>query len=107
MKLVSSACILFLAGVPLAADPISYVVLSSSPSGALVRASSDWRSIKTIATVDNGTGLGKDLGGNYLVTTPSTLMRVTPTGTVSTIATAPSTPATGWIGVAADSLGNF
>jgi hypothetical protein len=107
MKLFSSACILFLAGVPLAADPISYVLLSSASSGALIRASSDWRSIKTIASVANGTGVGKDLSGNYLVTTSTTLLSVTPTGTVSTIATAPSSPATGWVGVAADSMGNF
>jgi hypothetical protein len=107
MKLFSSACILFLAAVSLAADPISYVMVSASPSGALIRASSDWRSIKAIAPVPNGTGLGKDLSGNYLVTTSSTLLRVTPTGTVSTIATAPAGPATGWVGVAADSLGNF
>ena len=93
MKLFGSAFILVLVGLPLAADPISYVLISSSP-GALIRASSDWRSIATIASVPNATGLGKDLYGNYLVTTSSTLLRVTPTGTVSTIATAPSTPAT-------------
>jgi hypothetical protein len=106
MKLFGSAYILFLAALPLAADPISFVFVSSSTTGALVRASSDWSSIATIASVPNASGgLGKDLSGNYLVTTSSTLLRVTPTGTVSTIATAPSP--TGWIGVAPDSLGNF
>src|ERR1700677_3947873 len=107
MKLFSSACILFLAAVSLAADPISYVMVSASPSGALIRASSDWRSIKAIAPVPNGTGLGKDLSGNYLATTSPTLLRVTPTGTASTTPPAPAGPATGWVGVAADSLGNF
>jgi hypothetical protein len=106
MKLFGSAYILFLAGVPLAADPISYVLLSSSTTGALIRATSDWSSIATIAPIQNGSGLGKDLNGNYLVTTASTLLRVTPTGSVSTIATATSGP-TGWVGVATDSLGNF
>ena len=107
MKLFGSALILFLAGLPLAADPIAYVMVSSSPTGALIRASSDWSSINTIAPIANALGLGKDLSGNYLVTTASTLLRVTPTGTVTTVATAPAGPATGWIAVAADSLGNF
>jgi hypothetical protein len=105
MKLSGSAFILVLVGLPLAADPISYVLVSSSP-GTLIRASSDWHSIATIASVPNATGVGKDLYGNYLVTTSSTLLRVTPAGAVSTIATAPAAPS-GWIGVAADSLGNY
>jgi len=107
MKLFGSAYFLLLAGLPLAADPISYVMISSSVPGALIRASNDFRSITTIAPISNGTGVGKDLNGNYLVTTSNSLLRVTPTGTVTSIANAPTIPPTGWIGVVTDSQGNY
>jgi len=107
MKLFGSVYFLLLAGLPVAADPISFVLISSSSTGALVRASADFRSVTTIAPIVNGTSVGKDLNGNYLVTTSSSLLRVTPTGVVTSIADAPTIPPTGWVGVVTDSQGNY
>jgi hypothetical protein len=107
MKLFCPAYLLLLAGLPLAADPISFVLISSSGTGALIRATPDFRSLTTIAPIVNGTSVGKDLYGNYLVTTSGSLLRVTPTGGVTSVATAPTIPPTGWIGVVTDPQGNY
>jgi hypothetical protein len=107
MKLFGFASLLLLTGLPLAADPISYVMISSSTTGALIRASGDFHSLTTIAPISNGTGVGKDLNGDYLVTTSKSLLRVTPTGTVTAIANAPTIPPTGWVGVVTDAQGNY
>jgi hypothetical protein len=63
--------------------------------------------MNTIATVANGLVMTK-VQGNYMVSTGTTLVQVTPAGTATLIATAPSLNgiSTQWVSVAADALGN-
>ena len=79
------------------------VTLDGSPT-ALHRYSNTGSLINTIASVPNGLALTKVLG-NYYVTTGSTLIQVTPTGTVTPVATAPAS--TQWVSLAPDGLGNL
>jgi hypothetical protein len=107
MKLIRCLCTtLALAALPLAADPLSFVVLDGTTPGALLRYSE--HGVTTIATLAaGGVGLTKDLKGNYMVVNGSTLFRVTPTGTVSTIVNVPSgSPNPQWVAVTADPLGS-
>ena len=87
------------------AGDVSYVVLYRSGPDSLVRVSGDGKSLTTIATRANGYGLAADGHGNYIVAAVSSLLRVTPSGVVSTIATAPS--GSQWLCVALDSHGNY
>jgi len=111
MKLILYLCTaLCLVVLPLAADPIAFVALNGLNPGTLLRYSG--HSVTTIATLSGsnpigvtGVGLTKDNFGNYIVAFLSSILRVTPTGTVSTIAIAPS--GSQWLAVAADSLGNL
>ena len=77
-------------------------------AGSLLRYSAGGRLLDTIATLPNGIAVAKSRG-NYMVVTGPTLVQVTPTGGVATIAQAPSGTAgsTGWIGITADQLGNL
>jgi hypothetical protein len=108
MKLTCCLCTaLSLVVLPLAADPIDFVVLNGNTPGALLRYSQN--GVTTITTLaSGGDGLTKDLNGNYIVVNGSALFRVTPTGTLSTLVNAPAgTPNPQWIAVAADSAGNL
>jgi len=73
-----------------AAANYSFVILNHSIPYSLVRISPEGKYISTIAGGFAGVGLAKDAEGNYLVTTGTSLLRVSPTGGVSTVAVAPS-----------------
>jgi hypothetical protein len=74
----------------IAAANYSFVVLNHASFYSLVRISPEGKYISTIANGFAGEGLAKDPEGNYLVTTVTALLRVTPSGGVSRIATAPA-----------------
>ena len=82
-------CAVLLATWPATAAAGSFVVLNYSANNSLVRVSSDGQLISTIAVNVGGFGLTKDRAGNYLIAAVRSLLRVTPSGSVSTIATAP------------------
>jgi len=87
----------------LPAASTSYVVLQKGPN-SLVRVSSDGKSVTTIAGGFDGAGLAIDSAGNYVVGARSKLLRITPSGTISTIAEAPGDAL--WTTVAVDAQGS-
>ena len=110
MRCLVGACFaisIIVAGVPpLCADgAISYVVLEDGDPGALVRISADGGTVSTIARGVSGLGLTVDGAGNYIVAGRTALLRITPTGRISTIASAPDGSV--WASVAVDGSGNF
>jgi len=80
-------------------------VLQDLDEDSLVRVSADGKKATTIANGAAGVGLTVDRAGNYIVAARSALLRVTPKGVVSTIATAPG--GSKWIAVAADPGGDL
>lgn len=82
------------------------VILADNPT-TLQRYNVQGFKINNIAQVPNGIAVTKVLG-NYMVSTGSTLLQVTPTGTVTTVASAPSANGTAafWVSLAPDGLGN-
>jgi len=104
-KLDRICCVALLATWPATATAGSFVVLNRSANNSLVRVSTDGRLISTIAVNVGGYGLTKDNAGNYIVAAVWSLLRVTPSGSVSTIATAP--PGSQWMRVVQDSEGAF
>ncbi len=106
MKRVLRGCaaLLVLAWV-LSAGNVSYVVLFRSNSNSLVRISDDGASQTVIARGAGGSGLARDVPGDYIVAAISSLLRVTPSGVVSTIALAPI--GSQFLSVAVDSSGNY
>jgi hypothetical protein len=68
----------------------SLVVLNHSTYYSLVRVSPDGQYLATIANGFLGHGLAKDSSGNYLIATGKALLRVTPSGSVTTVAMAPA-----------------
>jgi DNA-binding beta-propeller fold protein YncE len=98
-------CILPLPVCQAIAADVSYVVLNRSDHNSLVRVSADGRSISTIAEHAGGYGLARDSAGNYIVAAVSSLLRVTPSGEVSTIVKAPRDSA--WMCVVPDNEGAF
>ena len=79
------------------------VILNGSPT-ALQRYGNTGFLINTIATVPNALAMTKVLG-NYLVTTGTSLVQVTPAGTVTTVANAPGSSQ--WVSLTPDGLGNL
>ena len=104
MLLLSCAAGFVLAWPSIAGD-VSYVVLGTYPSGDLVRVAVDGRVQKTIASGVGGYGLTVDKRGDYIVARVSSLVRVTPSGVVSTIASCST--GSQWLAVAVDSSGNY
>ena len=98
-----AAC--FVLAWPSIAGDVSYVVLGRYPAGDLVRVTDDGQSQKTIARGVGGFGLTVDKNGDYIVARVSSLVRVTPSGVVSTIAAGPT--GSQWLAVAVDSSGNY
>lgn len=90
---------------PVVAGSVSYVVLHQFGSASLERVSDDGRTRTTIATGAGGYGLALDKQGDYIVAAVSSLLRVTPSGAVSTIAATPT--GSQWLGVAVDSGGDY
>jgi hypothetical protein len=89
-----------------AAGDFSYVVLNGGADrNSLVRVSADGRSITTIANEAGGYGLAKDHAGNYIVAAVNSLLKVTPSGSVSLIAKAPADSQ--WMSVVEDAEGMF
>jgi len=86
-----------------AAGDISYVLLYKS--GGLARISDDGTRRTTIASGVLGYGLAADNNGDYIVAALHWLVRVTPSGAVTTIAEAPQNSQ--WLSVAVDSGGNY
>ena len=88
-----------------AAGP-SYVVLQKDEKESLVRISADGKRKSVIASgIVGGVGLAKDSAGNYIVLAKDGLLRVTPSGAVTTIARVPA--GSDWNSVAIDPKGNF
>jgi DNA-binding beta-propeller fold protein YncE len=100
---LSTALVLTLGLLP--AAPTSYVVLQKGTTNSLIRISSDGKSMTTIAEGFEGVSLAIDGGGNYIIGARDRLLRVTPSGAVSTIATAPEGAL--WTAVAVDASGNL
>ena len=98
-------CVLLLTAWPATSAPGSFVVLNRSANNSLVRVSSDGHWISTIAVKVGGYGLTKDRDGNYIIAAVSSLLRVTPSGSVTTIATAPR--GSQWMHVVQDHDGVF
>jgi len=98
-------CVLLLTAWPATAGAGSFVVLNRSANNSLVRVSSDGHLIGTLAVKVGGYGLTKDSAGNYIIAAVSSLLRVTPSGGVSTIATAPR--GSQWMRVVQDHEGVF
>jgi streptogramin lyase len=71
------------------ADGYSYVVLNHSTYPSLVRIGADGKYLSTIANGFQGHSLARAANGDYLVDTIDSLLRVTPSGTVTTFAKAP------------------
>jgi len=94
-----------LAVAPIPAASFSYVVLQHSQRDSLIRVSADGKDMTTIATGIDGSGLALDADGNYIVVTRSKVLRVTPSGIVSTIVEAPGNAV--WAAVALDTSGNI
>ena len=95
----------FVLAWPSIAGDVSYVVLGRYPAGDLVRVTDDGRLEKTIARNVGGHGLTVDKGGDYILARVSSLVRVTPSGIVSTIAVCPT--GSQWLAVAVDSGGDY
>jgi hypothetical protein len=95
----------FVLAWPSIAGDVSYVVLGRYPAGDLVRVADDGRLEKTIARNVGGPGLTVDKGGDYILARVSSLVRVTPSGIVSTIAVCPT--GSQWLAVAVDSSGDY
>jgi hypothetical protein len=92
--------------IPAVGGDFSYVVLNAhTETNSLVRVSFDGRSVTTIANRTAGSGLIKDRSGNYIVAATNSLLRVAPTGGVSTIARAPQ--GSQWTSVAQATTGDF
>ena len=87
------------------AGSVSYVVLQNLDEDSLVRVSADGKHATTIANGAAGVGLTVDRAGNYIVAARSALLRVTPAGVGTNIATAPG--GSKWIAVAADPGGDL
>jgi hypothetical protein len=104
-RLDSICCIVLLATWPATAEAGSFVVLNYSANNSLVRVSSDGHLIGTIAANVGGFGLTKDRADNYIIAAVRSLLRVTPSGSVSTIATAPR--GSQWLSVVQDAEGAF
>jgi hypothetical protein len=85
--------------------PLAYVVLQDDDKDSLVGISADGTVFSTIAESAGGVALTTDNDGNYIVVGKSRLLRVTPSGNVSTIATAPS--GVQWKAAAAEADGSF
>jgi large repetitive protein len=83
--------------------PVTYAAVNLS--GGLVGISSDGSTVTPIAPSANGVDLAQDAGGNFFIATGSALIRVTPSGSVSTIAQAPS--GSRWTAVAVDASSNL
>jgi len=95
----------FMLAWPSIAGDVSYVVLGTYPAGDLVRVTDDGRLPKRIASGVGGYGLAVNRGGDYILARVSSLVRVTPSGDVSTIAGCPT--GSQWMAVAVDSSGNY
>ena len=108
MKLILSLCtVLSLVGLPLAADPLALVAVNGATPGTLLRYSE--HGVTTITTqVAGAIGVTKGPNGNYWVVNGSALLRVTPTGNVSTIVNAPSgSPNAQWVALTTDAAGKL
>ena len=104
VKFAVGLCVILFANTALAGS-VSYVVLQNLDEDSLVRVSADGKTATTIANGAAGVGLTVDRGGNYIVAARSALLRVTPAGIVTTIASAPG--GSKWIAVAADPGGDL
>ena len=82
--------------------PLSYLV--QSESGGLIFVSGNGSSVSQLSSV-SGYDVAYDGGGNAVVATVQNLERVTPQGTTSIVATAPS--GAQWLAVAQDGFGNY
>ena len=82
----------------------SYIILQESGPG-LLRVSEDGASVTVIASQVTGLDLTIDVNGNYVVTTGSELIRVSPSGEVASIAKAP--PGSSWVAVSASRDGSL
>lgn len=89
------------------ANTVNLVIESAQPF-SLQRVSKTGVLMGTIASVPNGIAVAK-VGGNYMVSTGSSIVQVTPLGSVTTIANAPSSAAgtPDWVAIAPDQLGNL
>jgi hypothetical protein len=83
------------------------LVVSNSSPGTVQRYTEDGLLLSTIATVPNGIAMAKNLG-NYMFVTGTSLVQVTPTGGVSTVANAPATAVGNaqWVAIVGDGLSN-
>ncbi len=90
----------------MSASSPSYVVLQKDEQESLVRVSADGKRKTIIASgIVGGVGLAKDRLGNYIVLAKAGLLRVTPSGAITTIAKVP--PGSDWDSVAIDPKGDF
>ena len=105
VRLLQVSLLLLCFETAIRAGSVAYVVVRNSPQDSLVRVSADGASITTIANGAAGVGLAIDHAGNYVVAARSALLRVTRSGVVSTIASAPA--GSEWIAVVADPKGHF
>lgn len=85
----------------------NFVIETGQPFN-LQRVSKTGVAMGTIASVPNGIAVAK-VGGNYMVSTGSSIVQVTPLGSMTTIANAPSSAAGApeWVAIAPDQLGNL
>jgi len=84
---------------------VSYIVLQDAEKDSLIGISSEGKLVSTIANGAGGVALTADKDGNYIVAGKSRLLRVSPSGAVSTVATAPG--GAQWNAVAAEPDGSF
>jgi DNA-binding beta-propeller fold protein YncE len=106
LRLLWYGCVaLLVMACPSLAGSVSYAVLHRSGSASLERVSDDGRIRTTIATNAGGYGLAVDKQGDYIVAAVSSLLRVTASGVVSTIAPTPA--GSQWLGLAVDSNGDY
>lgn len=103
MKLPIWICFVVL---PATAADFSYVGLNRlADRNSLVRVSADGGTFTTITNGAAGNDLTKDRAGNYIVAAVGSLLRVTPSGVVSTIAKAPK--GSQWMSVIEDAADAF
>jgi sugar lactone lactonase YvrE len=86
-------------------ESYSFVILNRSSSNSLVRYDAHGQFVATIANGAGGVSFAKDRNGNYIVAAVGSLLRVTPAGTVTTIAKAPARSQ--WIYVLQEPEGSF
>jgi uncharacterized protein (TIGR03437 family) len=96
---------------PVFGQATNYVVVNGNQASGLVSVPANGGSMKTIAPNISGEAVIVDAAGNFIVAQAgwrdfSKLLRVTPSGAVSTIAQSPSA-SSGWISLTMDSSGNF